>query len=108
MRPYIHAALCIKRSTPASLRQASREYFSLPLDANIAATGNPRDGNSAGYSASPRNGFAKNEQDNIDPDELLTLKEIAAGWLKANDREILQALNEDGLKEVKHGEESKT
>jgi hypothetical protein len=51
-------------------------------------------------------GFAKNEQDNIEPDELLTLKEIAAGWLKANDREILKALNEDALKEVKHGEES--
>jgi hypothetical protein len=53
-------------------------------------------------------GFAKNEQDNIDPDELLTLKDIAAGWLKANDREILKALNEDVLKEVKHGKESKT
>jgi hypothetical protein len=53
-------------------------------------------------------GFAKNELDNIEPDELLTLKEIAAGWLKANDKEILKALNEDALKEVKHGEESKT
>lgn len=51
-------------------------------------------------------GFAKNEQDNIEPADLLTLKEIAAGWLKANDREILKALNEDALKEVKHGEES--
>jgi len=53
-------------------------------------------------------GFAKKELDNIDPDELLTLKDIAAGWLKANDREILKALNEDTLKEVKHGEEDKT
>jgi hypothetical protein len=48
---------------------------------------------------------ASTKQDNIEPDELLTLKEIAAGWLKANDREILQALNEDALKEVKHGED---
>ena len=52
-------------------------------------------------------GFAKNEQDNIDPDELLTLKDIAASWLKANNREILKALNEDALKEVKHDEKSK-
>jgi len=53
-------------------------------------------------------GFAKNELDNIEPDELLTLKDIAAGWLKANDKEILKALSEDALKEVKHGEEDKT
>lgn len=53
-------------------------------------------------------GFAKNELDNIEPDELLTLKDIAAGWLNANDKEILKALNEDALKEVKHGEEDKT
>jgi hypothetical protein len=52
-------------------------------------------------------GFAKNELDNIDPDELLTLKETALGWLKANDKEILKALNEDALKEVKYGEEDK-
>ena len=25
--------------------------------------------------------FAKNERENIDPDELLTLREIGAGWL---------------------------
>jgi hypothetical protein len=52
-------------------------------------------------------GFAKSEQDNIEPDQLLTLKEIAAGWLKANDRDIQKALNEDALTEVNHGEESK-
>lgn len=52
-------------------------------------------------------GFAKNELDNIDPDELLTLKDIASGWLKANDKEIQKALNEDALKEVKYGEEDK-
>jgi hypothetical protein len=51
-------------------------------------------------------GFAKSEQDNIEPDQLLTLKEIAAGWLKANDRDIQKALNEEALTEVKHGEES--
>jgi hypothetical protein len=26
-------------------------------------------------------GFAKNERDNIDDDELATLEELAAGWL---------------------------
>ena len=52
-------------------------------------------------------GFAKSEQDNIEPDQLLTLKEVAEGWLKASDKDIQKALNEDALTEVNHGEESK-
>lgn len=45
-------------------------------------------------------GFAKNERDNIDPDELLTLREIGAGWLAADAEQIARALQEDVLQEV--------
>ena len=39
-------------------------------------------------------GFAKRERENIDPDELLTLREIGAAWLAADTRRIAQALQE--------------
>ncbi len=45
-------------------------------------------------------GFAKRERDNIDPDELLTLREIGAAWLAADARRLAQALAEDILQEV--------
>ena len=51
-------------------------------------------------------GFAKNERDNIDPDQLLSLREIAAGWLAANAAKIKQALDEGALQEVQHDEEN--
>jgi len=41
-------------------------------------------------------GFAKNELDNIDDDQLSTLRETAALWLAANAQKIEQA-NKDGL-----------
>ena len=37
-------------------------------------------------------GFAKNERDNIDDDELETLQDVAADWLKANDPRIDEAV----------------
>ena len=42
--------------------------------------------------------FAKNERENIDPDELLTLREIGATWLAADEKRIAQAL-EAGISE---------
>jgi hypothetical protein len=45
-------------------------------------------------------GFAKRERENIDPDELVTLREIAAQWLAADAKRIVQALNEGVLQEV--------
>ena len=45
-------------------------------------------------------GFAKNERDNIEPDELLTLREVGAGWLEATQLQIDQALTDETLKEV--------
>ena len=45
-------------------------------------------------------GFAKSERENIEPDELATLREIAAGWLAADDKTIARALAEGILQEI--------
>ena len=44
--------------------------------------------------------FAKNERDNIDPDELLSLREIAQGWLAADADKIALAVADGALLEV--------
>jgi len=44
--------------------------------------------------------FAKSERDNIDPNELLTLREIGARWLAADARRIERALEQGILQEV--------
>lgn len=44
--------------------------------------------------------FAKRERENIDADELLTLREIGAAWLAADPRRITQAIEEGALQEV--------
>ena len=49
--------------------------------------------------------FAKNERENIDPDELLTLREIGAGWLRADAQRIAHALEEGNLQEVTNDDE---
>jgi hypothetical protein len=49
--------------------------------------------------------FAKNERENIDPDELLTLREIGAGWLTADAQRIAHALEEGNLQEVTNDNE---
>lgn len=50
--------------------------------------------------------FAKNERENIAPDELLTWREIGAGWLAADAQQIARALAEGILQEVTHGDET--
>lgn len=52
-------------------------------------------------------GFAKSERENIEPDELLTLREIGAAWLAADARRIAQALKEDALQEVTNEDHEK-
>ena len=47
-------------------------------------------------------GFAKNERDNIDDDELATLKEIAAVWLATDTVKIERAIADGLLVEVKY------
>jgi hypothetical protein len=53
-------------------------------------------------------GFAKNERDNIDDKQLMTLREIVASWFAADNKKITQALKDGLLIEVKHGNENKT
>jgi hypothetical protein len=47
--------------------------------------------------------FAKNERENIDKAELMTLREIVASFLNADDKAIAQALKDGTLVEVQHG-----
>jgi len=46
-------------------------------------------------------GFAKSKLDNIDDDQLATLKEIAALWLAANAQKIERAIKDGLLIEVR-------
>lgn len=50
-------------------------------------------------------GFAKNQRDNIDPDELETLRETAADWFAANADQIAEALEKGTLQKVTHDDE---
>ncbi len=50
-------------------------------------------------------GFAKNERDNIDPDELQVLRTIGANWLTANAATITQAVEDGDLHEITHDDE---
>jgi hypothetical protein len=51
--------------------------------------------------------FAKNERENIDKAELMTLREIVASFLNAAEQTIAQALKDGTLIEVQHGKEDK-
>lgn len=50
-------------------------------------------------------GFAKNEREDIDPDELVSLREIAAAWLAADAEQIAQAIESDELQEVSYDQD---
>jgi hypothetical protein len=50
-------------------------------------------------------GFAKNERDNIEGDELASLREIAAGWLESNDKGLEDAIEGRFLEEVSYDDE---
>lgn len=63
---------------------------------------------SAGNRAVFLYGFAKNERENIGPDELATLRDIGAAWLDADDKLIARAIKEKALQEVTDDEEDKT
>ena len=45
-------------------------------------------------------GIAKSERDNIDEDELVTLREIGSAWLEAKTEQLENAIKEGLLKEV--------
>ena len=49
-------------------------------------------------------GFAKSERENIGPDELASLREIAAAWREADADRIAGVIGAKELQEVEHGE----
>jgi hypothetical protein len=53
-------------------------------------------------------GFAKSERDNVDDDELLTLRDIAKGWFAADARALAKAMAEGLIQEVTYDQEKKT
>jgi hypothetical protein len=50
-------------------------------------------------------GFAKNERDNIDDEELVTVREVGRGFLMADDAALARALVAEVIQEVAHGKE---
>ena len=52
-------------------------------------------------------GFAKNERDNVDDNELTTLREIAKVWFAADARGLARAIAEGLIQEVTYDEEEK-
>ena len=51
-------------------------------------------------------GFAKNERENIEDNELLSLRETAERWLAADASRIKKELELGNLQEIDHGEEN--
>jgi len=45
-------------------------------------------------------GFAKNEQENIEPDQLAVARKLAARWLAADAKQLAHAIHENELQEV--------
>ena len=52
-------------------------------------------------------GFAKSERDNIEADELETLKEIGVAWLEAKKERLEYAIKEGILREVSYEDRKK-
>jgi hypothetical protein len=52
-------------------------------------------------------GFAKSERENIEGDELATVREIAAGWLEADEERLAHAIEGGVLQEVPYDEEER-
>ncbi len=50
-------------------------------------------------------GFAKNERENIEPDELLFLRELAENWLTVDAATIGNELETGNLQEIEHEQE---
>jgi hypothetical protein len=81
----------------------------------VARTGKGRSGGyrmliayRAGHRAVFLYAFAKQERENIEPDELLTLQEIGAAWLAADAGWIARVLKEGALQEVLDDEKNAT
>lgn len=51
-------------------------------------------------------GFAKSERENINNEELETMREITADLLSADEARLSQSLNEERLQEISHDDET--
>ncbi|MGP0090693.1 MAG: type II toxin-antitoxin system RelE/ParE family toxin [Xanthobacteraceae bacterium] len=50
-------------------------------------------------------GFAKNERDNVDDDELETAQDVAKAWLGASANQIAQAITDGLIQEVEYDDD---
>jgi len=50
-------------------------------------------------------GFAKSERDNVEDDELATLRDIARSWLEADDKALARAVEDGLIQEVAYDDE---
>ncbi len=53
-------------------------------------------------------GFAKNERENIDPDDLEELRQVAHAWLGATSEEIATAIADGAIEELRYDEKDET
>ncbi|MAM75873.1 MAG: hypothetical protein CMO29_18915 [Tistrella sp.] len=111
-----------ERINDASLKEAIERAERGIIDADLGGglikqrVARPRRGRSGGfrmivaYRTEERAfflyGFAKNERDNIEDDELQTLRDIAADYLKHDDTALNEAVGEGQLQEIDNGEEA--
>lgn len=110
-----------ERITDTSLKQAIERAERGLIDADLGGglikqrIARPGKGRSGGfrvivaYRAQGRAvflfGFAKNERDNIDPEDLQLFRVLGANWLAANAATIAQAIKTGDLEEISHDDE---
>jgi len=110
-----------ERIADASLKAAIERAERGTIDADLGGglikqrVARPGQGRSGGfrmivaYRAAGREvflyGFAKNDRDNIDPDELQTFRTIGANWLAAEAERLMRAVDAGDLQEIDHDDE---
>jgi hypothetical protein len=113
-----------ERIADASLREAIERAERGLIDADLGGglikqrVARPGQGRSGGYRmivayrtesrAVFLYGFAKNERENIEPDELLTFRQIAADLLAADSARIADAIENGVLQEIDFDEKKDT
>jgi hypothetical protein len=102
-----------------AIRRAERGLIDADLGGGVIKqrVARPGQGRSGGYRvlaayrAKARSvflfGFAKSERENVDDDELETLRDIAKAWLAADAKALARALQQGLIQEVRYGEEEK-